>query len=426
MNNVRDFGAVGDGIANDTAAIQKAIDAGGTVYIPGGIYRTGTLRLRSKGGLEMAPEAVLLASPDPADYAGDPCPQEAGSQIGGGSLAHLIVACEADDVFIRGGHLDGNGRTFFKGCAFHERFTGGTQYEQPVWRPQQLVFFCECTNVRLTDFSIEDATAWGCFLYGCENVTVRGLHISNSPYISEDDGLDIDCCRFVTVSDCNICVGDDALTLRANPNRLKKPRPCEWVTVSNSLLKSAYAHAIRVGVGNGIIRHCSVSHCQIRESHCAVHINSKYSDRNGTPDGVEISDVLFHQLHIDTEMLTSICLDYKFVERQHCRNNIRNITFDGISGRITLPSRIIGNGVGKVEKIRVRNLDLRADGLCQASERLRKFLMLDRMDGAFILKQTDGLEFDHVRLEFEHPEAWGEPLVQTDCSKTSVTDSSFS
>ena len=78
MNNVRDFGAVGDGIANDTAAIQKAIDAGGTVYIPGGIYRTGTLRLRSKGGLELAPEAVLLVSPDPADYAGAPCPQEIG------------------------------------------------------------------------------------------------------------------------------------------------------------------------------------------------------------------------------------------------------------------------------------------------------------------------------------------------------------
>ncbi|MBP5638265.1 MAG: glycoside hydrolase family 28 protein, partial [Victivallales bacterium] len=49
FKNVKDFGAVGDGIANDTAAIQRALDAGGAVYVPGGTYRTGTLYLRSNG-----------------------------------------------------------------------------------------------------------------------------------------------------------------------------------------------------------------------------------------------------------------------------------------------------------------------------------------------------------------------------------------
>ena len=53
MHNVKDFGAIGDGIAKDTVAIQAAIDAGGMVHLPPGIYLSGTLYLRSNGGLHI-------------------------------------------------------------------------------------------------------------------------------------------------------------------------------------------------------------------------------------------------------------------------------------------------------------------------------------------------------------------------------------
>lgn len=61
MRNVRDYGAVGDGVTSDTKAIQTAIDAGGKVVFPPGIYKTGTLFLRSHGGLFLEPGAVLLS-----------------------------------------------------------------------------------------------------------------------------------------------------------------------------------------------------------------------------------------------------------------------------------------------------------------------------------------------------------------------------
>ena len=71
--DVREFGAKGDGVTKDTAAIQKALDActtagGGTVLVPLGIYLTGSLALGSNTTLRLESRANLTGSPDIADY----------------------------------------------------------------------------------------------------------------------------------------------------------------------------------------------------------------------------------------------------------------------------------------------------------------------------------------------------------------------
>jgi len=70
--SVRDHGAIGDGRALDTRAIQAAVDAAaaarGTVYFPPGTYRSGTVRLRSRVSVELAADATLVASADDADF----------------------------------------------------------------------------------------------------------------------------------------------------------------------------------------------------------------------------------------------------------------------------------------------------------------------------------------------------------------------
>jgi polygalacturonase len=71
--NVLDFGAKGDGLTKNTAAIQKALDAcaengGGTVLVPEGVYLTGSLILHANTTLQLASHANLLGSSDIADY----------------------------------------------------------------------------------------------------------------------------------------------------------------------------------------------------------------------------------------------------------------------------------------------------------------------------------------------------------------------
>ena len=69
--SVRDFGAVGDGVQDDTAAIQTAIlclPEGGLLHFPEGTYRTSPLTLKSHITLSMGQGAVLLGETDRARY----------------------------------------------------------------------------------------------------------------------------------------------------------------------------------------------------------------------------------------------------------------------------------------------------------------------------------------------------------------------
>jgi hypothetical protein len=222
----RALGAVGDGKTKDTAAIQRAIDAcaqsgGGVVYVAPGTYLTGTLVLKSNVDFHLESGATILGSKDLADYT--PLANEAGPKLKGDANAkHLIFARDADNVSITGnGHVNGQGPSFWvpsgrKTPPPEDGWKDVATYDwKPLDRASPMVEIFNCKNVRVEDVTFENASGWTFRPIECDTVVIRGLKIRNPVIGPNTDGIDLTCCRNVSISDCDIATGDDAICLKS-------------------------------------------------------------------------------------------------------------------------------------------------------------------------------------------------------------------
>ena len=226
--NVRDHGAAGDGTHLDTKAIQDAVDAcaragGGTVLVPAGAYLSGTIVLKSRVTLHLDAGAVLLGSKNLQDYPS--LVPALRSFTDTYTDKSLIYAEGLQDIGISGrGVIDGQGAAF-KG---------------PYKLRPYMLRFVSCRNVSVTDVSIKDSPMWVQHYLACEELNIHGIGVHSSVNVN-NDGIDIDGCQRVRISDCEITSGDDAIVLKATADR-----PCKDVVVTNCML-STPCNALKLG-----------------------------------------------------------------------------------------------------------------------------------------------------------------------------------
>ncbi len=225
---VRDFGANGDGKTNDGASINKAIDAaaaagGGTVYLSAGTYLTYSIRLKSNICLFIDQGATILAADSHAGEPGydDAEPNEWGEKFKYQDFGHshwhnsLIWGDNLENISIMG-----PGTIYGKGLA---RGTPGRAGEGDKSIALKL-----CRNVILKDFTILYGGHMGIMATGVDNFTIDNIKMDTNR-----DGMDIDCCRNVHISNCSInSPWDDGICLKSS-YALGYLRATENVTISN-------------------------------------------------------------------------------------------------------------------------------------------------------------------------------------------------
>ena len=294
MVEIRDYNAAGDGITNDTAAVQAALDSGEVVHFTPGTYLCGTLYMRSNGGIHLDEGATLLAIPGKENYnADDFSPRNRVFVSEKVSGAHLIIAEECENISITGkGKIAGNFKSVFDLTQTEERWR--PHYPRPEWRMAQMIFLAACRNVIVKDVTLCDSQYWTCFLLDCDEVEITGVKIRCDRMVINADGLDIDCCRDVLIENCDIDCGDDCIAIRANESHAKRQAPCDGVEVRNCQLRSP-ACAVRIGVGNGTLRNCTLKELQIRDSSIGVGLCPSYTRGKC----VEIDNILFENVYFE-------------------------------------------------------------------------------------------------------------------------------
>ncbi len=307
--NVLDYGAVKDTLHLSTSAIQKAIDdctskGGGTVLIPAGDYLSTGLYLKDNVNLYLEAGATLYASRNVNDY-------EQHWAIGAADheqIEVLVGAINAKNISVTGtGTLNCRAeRIGFRRSpqlAVTDSITGreidnairyGADYQSKFKKVPPFtgaINFNGCTNVHIRDVQVVEANSWSVHIQWCDRVFVNGIHIKSSSADGvNSDGLDIDGCSNVTISDCIIDTGDDALCLKTT---LKdgKALPCQWITVTNCILTSSSA-ALKLGTeSHANFENITISNCLIKDANRGLNIIIR---DGATVRNVVISDLVIH------------------------------------------------------------------------------------------------------------------------------------
>ena len=236
--NVKTYGAKGDGIQIDSKGINSAIEnaskaGGGTVYFPAGNYLSGTIRLKSNIRLFIDLGATIIAAPVSAENEYDEAEQSINEIYQDYGHSHfrnsLISGYDIENVSIEGSGLI-NGKNLFRGLK-GEKDDFKTTENDDVQTANKAICFFRCKNIVLRDFSLLSGGWFAILATGADNLTIDNLKIDTNR-----DGIDIDCCKNVKVSNSHINTpNDNGISLKST-YALGFTRDIENITISNCIL----------------------------------------------------------------------------------------------------------------------------------------------------------------------------------------------
>ncbi|MGA9396766.1 MAG: glycoside hydrolase family 28 protein [Anaerolineaceae bacterium] len=284
--NPLEFGATGDGLTNDTFALQSAIDAcaargGGTVFISAGQYLTGTLFFHDNITLHLEAGAILLGSQNPADYPVTPNRWEGAEQL---THAPLLAGNDLKNIAVIGrGTIDGQGESWWR--AFREKTLS---YPRP-----RLIGFADCTNILIEGLVLTNSPAWTVNPVRCENVNIHGLTIINPPHSPNTDGINPDSCCLVRISDCHVSVGDDCITIKAGTQHEQPERlfACRDIAITNCTLERGHGGVVIGSEMSGGVQNVVISNCVFIGTDRGIRFKSRRG-RGGIVEHVQVSNLI--------------------------------------------------------------------------------------------------------------------------------------
>jgi polygalacturonase len=388
-------GAVADGSALNTRAIQSAIDrcaasGGGTVVVPPGTFITGSIFLKQGVNLEIEKGGVLKGSEKTNDY------PWIDTRIAGLEMkwpAALINADSLTNVSVSGqGTIDGSGEPWWK------RYWEARRQEKDdidphfkVPRPR-LVHFIRCQKVTVRDLNLKDSAFWNLQLTYCDGVQVQRLKI-RAPHdpikAASSDGIDLDSTSNVLVEGCDIECDDDAICLKSgrDADGLRVNRPTENVVIRNCRVGHAAGLVCFGSETAGGIRNIRISSCRA-ENGCGEVVRFKTRmGRGGVVENVVYEDIqadgarTVMNFNMDAFSTTWLPEEFRAAPPPDKATPVfRNITVRNLTAKnCGSAGHLVGLADSPLRDVHLENVDVQARS-------------------AFIIRNAHGLQFKNVKV----------------------------
>ncbi|MCB0855430.1 MAG: right-handed parallel beta-helix repeat-containing protein, partial [Bacteroidetes bacterium] len=394
-------------------------------YFPPGNYTSGSIRLKNSVTLWLESGATLYASQDPGDF---------NIQSTWGDLV-FIFADSVHHIAIRGkGTIHGQARRTYENLKEVDNFISDvTENARQAGVEMKMYYKVEpairmmilerCTDITIEDVSLIESCSWTMDLKQCERVFIRGVYIQSSLESGvNSDGIDIDGCKNVTVSDCVVLTGDDAIALKSK-NREGVSYNCENITVTNCVVSST-STGLKIGTESyGDFRHITFSNCVVRNSNRGLSIVIR--------DGGTVDNLIFSNITIETNRKhfnwwgdgDAIWLVILKRRERSRLGQIKNVVFENIIARSQGTSKLEGylpdekHPEGrKLENIQFRNVQF----FMEAEDYADK-----RADHAFSAHDVDGLVLDNVSVKWDSEKTepkWANALYLNHVNDLRISD----
>lgn len=333
--SITDFGAVGNGKTLCTEAFQKAIEAlsargGGHLNVPHGVWLTGPIALRSHIDLHLEEGAIIRFAADDTLY-------PIISTVYEGEVSYKcqspISGSNLTDISLTGnGAIDGNGeywrpvkRAKVTSGKWNELISrGGKVVSSSLWVPSEsyfkgqqlaetgelyrlapekldevkrylrpiMVSLSSCKRVLLSGVTFNNSPAWNVHPLMCEDLTVENVIIRNPSYAQNGDGIDIESCRNVVVTNSTFDTGDDAICLKSGKDEQGRKRnmPTENVIVDGCRVFHGHGGIVIGSEMSGGVRNVLVQNCDFINTDAGIRLKA-CRGRGGVVNDITIRNI---------------------------------------------------------------------------------------------------------------------------------------
>lgn len=310
--NVKDFGAVGDGIHDDTMAIQTAIYAapkGSLIHIPVGKYLVKPLFLKSNITIELVKDAILLGHTDRNVYPILPARinrydgsiLELSSWEGNAqpTFASIITGIEVENVKIIGEGIIDEQADKSDWWINHKVMRGG------AWHPKG-VFLSNCKYISMQGITVTNTPSWNLHPYFSSYIDFIDMKLISPKDSPNTDGCDPQSCDHVRVIGVNFSVGDDCIAIKSGKYEMgmKYRKPTSDMIVRNCMMAYGHGAVVLGSEMNGGIKNLSVSQCYFKQTDRGLRIKT----RRGRGESAVIDGITFENVYME-DVLTPLVMN---------------------------------------------------------------------------------------------------------------------